>query len=35
MSFIYSETNGFNDSKIGRLANPLKMVIEAESDNQK
>ncbi len=35
MSFIYSETAGLNDSKIGRLANPLKMVIEAESDAQK
>ncbi len=35
MAFIYSEFSGLNDSKIGRLANPLKMVIEAESDAQK
>ncbi len=35
MAFIYSETSGLNDSKIGRLATPLKMVIEAESDLQK
>ena len=35
MAFIYSESNGLNDSKIGRLATPLKMVIEAESDSQR
>lgn len=35
MSFIYSEAAGLNDTKIGRLINPLKMVIEAESDSQK
>ena len=32
MAFIYSESNHQNDSKIARLATPLKMLIEAESD---
>ena len=35
MAFIYSESSGLNDSKIGRLATPLKVLIEAESDAQR
>ncbi|MBQ7365006.1 MAG: hypothetical protein IJW46_05360 [Clostridia bacterium] len=35
MAFIYSESAGLNDSKIGKLATPLKMLIEAESDAQR
>ena len=35
MAFIYSESNHLNDSKIAKLANPLKVLIEAESDAQK
>ena len=35
MAFIYSESNHLNDSKIAKLANPLKVLIEAESDSQK
>ncbi len=33
MAFLYSEQSGLNDARIGRLATPLKMIIEAESDN--
>ena len=29
---IYSESSGYNDAAIGKLVNPLKMIIEHESD---
>lgn len=35
MSFIFSESAGLNNAKIGKLLNPLKMIIENESDYQK
>lgn len=35
MSFIYSVSDEYNNSKIGKLATPLKVLIEAESDAQR
>ena len=29
---VYSKSNGLNDSKIGRLETPIKMIIEHESE---
>lgn len=34
MAFIYAKSSGLNDSVIGKLETPLKMVIEHESDLQ-
>ena len=31
---IYSKSSGLNDSAVGKLETPIKMVIEHESDNQ-